>query len=552
RVIAETAQLLLVRSGDDMLKMFCQQALTAFNCTQCVLFLASEDRTRLETRAVALQEGVSHADFLYVDSFPVDSGLTGWVFLTGEPVHSNDVANDPRAYVRNTYTPSSGIFLPVVDGQGLPMGVLRLYKPGIDGFSQEDFDLAKLWAMEVGLVLQKAELHRRMERMALTDALTGTYNRHYLSQRWPAIVESSTSEGLSVALLMLDCFNFKQINDRYGHTVGDTLLQSLGQLLLQETPETGFVVRYGGDEFLVVLPNTTQHQAAELRQVLERRLSLGAVTAPDGPFLTVDIGLYAAEGGELLQLLTRVDSDLYEERDQASYQRLQALLEHSVSERTKHMVQAVMSLTKIQELNDPYTRGHSERSKEIAVRTARRLGMTPEEVQVVGFGAILHDVGKVVVPPEILKKPGPLSEEEWRIMRLHPVFGTSIVGELDVLKPVKPLILHHHERFDGRTDGKHPGYPAGLSAEQIPLGARIIAVVDAFDAMISDRVYRKGMSVDSAMAELRRMAGTQFDPTVVDAVAAVVQEMLAESYFQLQAAAAPGLKPGRRAIGATD
>lgn len=545
QVIGETTKLLLHRSDNDMLERFCRQALAAFGATQCVLFLANEKGTELETRALALKEGVSHEAFIYFKSTPIDKGLTGWVYLNGEPVHSDDAARDPRALAGPHPLPGSGIFLPVLASSGSPMGVLRLYKPGLMGFSPEDFELAKLWAREVGLVLQRAELNQRLERMALTDALTGLYNRHYLSQRWPTVVEESSAQGLPVALLMMDCFNFKQINDRYGHTVGDQLLHKLGQFLLRETPDGGFAVRYGGDEFVIILPNTTLQQAVEMKQVLEYRLSLGAVAEPDGPSLTVGIGVYAAEGEELVQLLTQVDTDLYEESDRASYQRLQALLEHSVSERTKHMVQAVMSLTKIQEINDPYTRGHSERAKEISLRTAKRLGMTPEEIQVVGFGAMLHDVGKVVVPPEILHKPGPLTSEEWHIMRMHPIFGANIVGELDSLKPVKPLILHHHERWDGLTEGDHPGYPAGLKGEEIPLGARIIAVVDAFDTMITDRIYRQGQSVEYALAELRRMAGRQFDPDVVEAFDAVVREMQPEWLVGLQMAGHSAVKPAR-------
>lgn len=524
RVISETTKALLQRTDEGLLDECCQQALVAFGASQCVLFVASPDRTLFVTQAMAFSSGF-HAHPTFLQPAPIDGGITGWVAATGEAVMTGDVARHPRAVVpEGADVPGSAMFLPVLADDGSVQGVLRLYKPGRNQFSPEDFDLAKVWAVDVGLVLQKAELYRRLEKMAHTDALTGTYNRHYLTQRWPEVIAESARTGTPVALLMLDCFNFKQINDRYGHIVGDQLLQELGKILVEVTPPGGLTVRYGGDEFLVVLPTGTRDDAEMLREEIQQRLSLVGVARPELPSLTVDVGVYAATGCELNHLLTRVDMDLYEERDQTNYQRMQALLETSVSERSKHMLQAVMSLAKIQEMNDPYTRGHSERAKEIATRTARRLGMSPEEVQVVGFGAILHDVGKIVVPPEILNKPAPLTEDEWRIMRMHPVFGANIVGELDSLKQVKPLILHHHERFDGVVVGKHPGYPAGLKGETIPLGARIIAVVDTFDAMTTDRVYRKGRPTEVALAELRRMAGLQFDPAVVEAFEQVIAE----------------------------
>lgn len=179
---------------------------------------------------------------------------------------------------------------------------------------------------------------------------------------------------------------------------------------------------------------------------------------------------------------------------------------------------------RLQQKHDPYTRRHSQRAKRIAMRTAEKLGMSRQEAMLVGLAAMLHDLGKIAVPPEILHKPGPLTDEEWRVMRLHPVHGARIVGQVESLRVVTPFILHHHERFDGAVTGKHRGYPAGLKGDEIPLGARIIAVVDAFDAMTSDRVYRKGMPADEALAELRRHSGTQFDPQVVDAFERAVAE----------------------------
>lgn len=531
RLVSETVQALINPVNEDILERFCHQAVKAFQAHECVLFLVNDQRTMLVPQAYAMVDGYREHYAHLLAPISVETGLTGWVYRTGEAVLTGDAVRDPRAFVppNARFSDFSAFFLPVRSDSGAVRGVLRIYRLGVGQYSQDAFELAKLWANEVGLVLQKAELYQRMEQMALTDALTGTYNRHYLTERWPIVVDECRSRGSKVVLLMIDCFDFKRVNDRYGHTTGDRLLRELGRTLLEETPPGGFTVRYGGDEFLIVLPHATEADGHALKEQIQSRLSLANVARTSGPALTIDMGVYAAAGGDLDHLLLQVDMDLYQERDDATYERLRSLLENSVSERSKHMVQAVMSLTKIQEMNDPYTRGHAERAKAIAMRTAVHLGLTPEEVQLVGFGAVLHDVGKIVVPQEILNKPGALTAEEWRIMRMHPVFGANIVGELDILRAVKPLILHHHERFDGVVEDKHPGYPAGLKGEEIPIGARIIAVVDAFDAMTTDRVYRKGRPIETAMAELRRMSGTQFDPRVVEAFEQVLYEMVREN-----------------------
>ncbi len=180
--------------------------------------------------------------------------------------------------------------------------------------------------------------------------------------------------------------------------------------------------------------------------------------------------------------------------------------------------ETVLALVKAIESRDRYTASHSEFIAQLAEATARRLGLREEEVQEVYWAALLHDVGKIGVPDHILRKPTALTDDEWRIMQKHPEWGARIVEHIPHLQKIAPVILAHHERFDGS------GYPLGLAGEKIPLAARIIAVTDAFSAMVEDRVYRKARSVDEALAELQRCAGTHFDPTVVDVFVQVVRE----------------------------
>jgi hypothetical protein len=183
------------------------------------------------------------------------------------------------------------------------------------------------------------------------------------------------------------------------------------------------------------------------------------------------------------------------------------VIEKSKAIREAHF-DSIKALAEALETKDVYTRGHSERTVHYTVVIGKRLGLSEKELEWLQYGAILHDIGKIGIPENILNKPGPLTKEEFEIMKRHPVMGAEIIRHIKYLDPVVPIVLHDHERYDGN------GYPHGLSGEAIPLGARIIALVDAYDAMTTDRVYRKAIPKEEAIEQIRLKAGTQFDPTL--------------------------------------
>lgn len=198
---------------------------------------------------------------------------------------------------------------------------------------------------------------------------------------------------------------------------------------------------------------------------------------------------------------------------------------------TKHQAQPLpangsrrelVELLAAQHQADPGTLDHQWRVARQAAAVGEALGLPPEETRALWYGGLLHDIGKVGIPERVLAKRDPLTREERALVERHPELGAAILEELDGLEAVADLVLHHQERFDGRGDGRFPGYPAGLAGDEIPLGARILAVVDAYDAMVSDRPYRRGLPPEAARAELRREAGRQFDPRVVEAFLGVV------------------------------
>jgi HD-GYP domain-containing protein (c-di-GMP phosphodiesterase class II) len=202
------------------------------------------------------------------------------------------------------------------------------------------------------------------------------------------------------------------------------------------------------------------------------------------------------------------------------YQQLQQKHE----ELEQSFVHFMQSLGNTIEAKDPYTEGHVRRASDYAVAVAKRLGLSEQEIKNIVYGAALHDLGKLAVPDSILKKPGKLTDTEWEIMRTHPQKGVDIIEGVKFLEGVKPIILHHQERFDGRTDGEFPGYPKGLKWDEIPIGARIIAVVDAFDAITTTRPYRAGLSDEEGFRRLREAAGSQFDPKIVEIFIELLQE----------------------------
>jgi HD-GYP domain-containing protein (c-di-GMP phosphodiesterase class II) len=190
----------------------------------------------------------------------------------------------------------------------------------------------------------------------------------------------------------------------------------------------------------------------------------------------------------------------------------------------RDLQRVVRALTGALEAKDAYTEGHLQRVTGYAVEVGRRLGLDARQLELLQIASTLHDVGKIGIPESILNKPGPLDADEWAAMRRHPEIGARLLTSLDGLQEAAPLVLHHQERWDGRTDGEFPGYPAGLAGEEIPLGARIIAVVDCFDAMVTDRPYRRALADEPAREVLRAERGRQFDPRVVNTFLAILDE----------------------------
>ena len=356
----------------------------------------------------------------------------------------------------------------------------------------------------------------RAMRLALTDPLTGLGNHRHFHERLQRELTQAEHDGLTLSLCFVDIDDFKRINDRFGHPIGDRVLGQVASRLRQG----GESFRLGGDEFAVLLPGLDERAAiAVARSIVER---VGTVDVEQVGLVTVSAGIavYPAQGVGRDELIRLADSALYwakeDGKNRARTYQATSTLELSQLQQLADgpdraaRYRAAASLAKAVDARDVYTGSHSERVGVLAARIARRLGIDEPQVELTRLAGSLHDLGKLAIPEEILRKPGALNESERLVLQRHPQIGYRMLESLGV-EPIAEWVLHHHERWDGS------GYPDRLRGEEIPLGARIILVADAFDAMTSERVYREPLSYHDAVAELERCAGTQFDPLVVEA-----------------------------------
>jgi diguanylate cyclase (GGDEF)-like protein len=367
----------------------------------------------------------------------------------------------------------------------------------------------------VAIALYQRSVHSALKamRLALTDPLTGLGNHRHFHERLQNDLDKAQDEGFALTLVLLDIDNFKQVNDRHGHPIGDRVLAQVAARLRQG----GEAFRLGGDEFSLLLPRRDEHEGLSIaRSVIER---LAEKPLESGEFLSMSAGVatYPQHGVERADLVRVADSALYMAKEQgkntvrvyrpdiAGIQELRRLAEGP--DRAARL-RAAASLAHAVDARDAYTGSHSYMVGELAARVAKRMGLDTEAIELTRLAGSLHDLGKLAIPEEILRKPGPLNEAERLVLERHPQIGYRMLDSLGV-EPVATWVLHHHERWDGA------GYPEQKAGQEIPLGARILFVADAYDAMTTDRVYRGRLSHDRAIAELERCAGTQFDPDVV-------------------------------------
>ena len=348
----------------------------------------------------------------------------------------------------------------------------------------------------VGLVVS----NRRVTRELSTDPLTGVHNRRALMEDLPRVCDRATEEEPAF-LWFFDLNGFKHYNDSFGHVAGDQLLTRLGGRLREAVKSYGTVYRLGGDEFCVLIatPVRDPHALFQVaREALAEHGGAFTVTASAG---AVEIPRETTEPTQALRL---ADQHMYREKignQSGAAELITSVLHAALAQR------------------HPDLGEHSDDVAGDVEMLARTVGLDKEAVNLIVKAGDLHDVGKLGIPDEIITKPGPLTDEEWEFMKPHTVMGEQIIAAAGPsLERIGPLVRASHERWDGM------GYPDGLPGEEIPLGARIITICDSFRAMLDERVYKKAMSLDDALEELQRCAGTQFDPRLVEIFCRLIAE----------------------------
>lgn len=398
------------------------------------------------------------------------------------------------------------------------------------------------------LTIENRFLLKQFQDLSLIDPHTGLYNYRYLKRRLEMELSRSKRHALPISLIMMDIDYFKSINDVYGHQYGDFILNSFGQFLLKFTRGSDVVVRYGGEEFVFLLLDTNKEGALFFgRRLLEKineqifdedghkinlKISMGLASFPEDQLTDTDDGLIDAadkalsrakeEGGNRIYTAQEVyQKEINKELNKGgpeSVERLKNKLSKMSQRISNTLIESIYAFSKTIEARDSSTGDHSKKLIVLVTRMGKCLGLSSKEIEDLEHAAVLHDLGKIGISDRILHKKNKLSDTEYKKIQKHSQIGAEIIRPVHSLSGVIPIILYHHERYDGQ------GYCAGLKGDQIPMGARIVAVADVYQALVSNRPYRKAYSKQEALKIIRQGNGSQFDPKVVSAFMKIIKD----------------------------
>ena len=479
---------------------------------------------------------------------PLGTGILGRVARTGEralvqnalPGYLNGILQDSRAV----------LCIPITYGESL-IGVLNIESRNENAFSPQDVLILNTLADLLATALHNAFHYQKLQQQSITDGLTGIKTRRFFWEALSAEWKRASRSGRPFSVVLIDLDKFKEVNDTMGHFEGDLVLARVGRLLEQKSRQSNVVARYGGDEFIVLMPDTGAEQAQVLAERLRQWMaadpmlnehhvtgSFGVASFPMHGFSIEDIirvadaGMYVSKrsGGNLVstaqefvegegfarqrqQISAYIEGFLQRERSgPADVEELTTTLRKLCGDDECNialMKESIEALSRAAESRELRTAGHGDLVARYTEVIARALGLSSDETADLVYAARVHDVGKIFVPEHILNKTGPLSDEEFRLVRMHAHVGAEMVGTIPGSRIMREAIQHHHQRFDGT------GYPGGLKGEQIPLWARIIALTDAYANMVTEQSIGAAKTPDQALGELVHMSGTRFDGMLV-------------------------------------
>jgi len=493
---------------------------------QSILYLVNDDDAVMFVSSHGAD--IDHARLMG----PVEEiGVLAAAYGAKQPV----VVEDPRLHPQWGATPwlhahTRQLLCVPLTMHGEVEGVLCLInKQNHHGFTQEEINTVSTLAVHVGVAIDNARFLERKEQQAITDSLTGVYNHREFQKHLTGEIERGHRYDNEFSLLMLDLDHFKMVNDSYGHQVGDSILTEIASKLKNQLRSVDKVFRYGGEEFAVILPETGERGAKVIAEELRRGIAGHSCDIGGDRSLkvTVSIGvaIFPYDAQQREELIATADQALFAAK-RGGRNRIvmygEALGDGSPGQfegllHDPHM-NMLRELAAVIDAKSPYTKGHTEAVSEYAMRFAEALRLGEQDKRNLQYASLLHNIGIVGIPAKLLDKEGPLTSEERKLIHSHPSLAQVLIRQTEQLTAVLPAILYHHERFDGQ------GYPNGLKGEEIPYLARVLSVIDAYYAMISARAYRSKLTKQQAIEELRRHAGSQFDPRITAAFIAFLQQ----------------------------
>ena len=418
-----------------------------------------------------------------------------------------------------------------------------------DKNAKQNAELYSLISNYTALVAHNSELIEKTDEYTNTDNLTLLYNHRGFQEILQNEMERAVVNKNQLSVIMMDICNITKINRELGHAKGDEVIKLVAEKIRQNIRENDIAGRYGGDELAIILPNTSVSQAKYLAEYLTYTLScffiddvgpvkvsVGISTYPDCAddkeklLILAEQAMYISQAkgykDGMSAIISSADFNFWDDVALKSYAEVigkrhaqlginfeEELLSKFNSEHTlpeSRIFEVAASLAGAIDAKDPYTKDHSSCVSKFSEALARAINLPEAEVEHIRLGALLHDVGKIGIPETVLKKEGPLSDDEWKIMKQHPTIGAEkVLMPNPSLRHLIPIVKYHHERIDGK------GYPEGLSNGEIPLEAKIVAIADTYHALISDRPYRRGMNIEKAISILEEGAGTQWDADLV-------------------------------------
>lgn len=458
---------------------------------------------------------------------------------------SSAVLQKDNKFLNIPYTPdSSTIILPLMSINNT-VGVMILGKENLDC----NMSLLSFIANFTAMFIHNIDLQEKTNMYANTDTLTGLYNHRGFQEVLAGEIRHAEQNGSDLSIVMFDINNISKINRELGHAKGDEVIKLLAEKVKQNIRSSDKAGRYGSDEIAVILPNTNTADAKYLAEYITYCLSCCFVDDVGPVKVSVGISTYPESTTDQEKLLILTEQAVYISKARGYKEGMSAIVSSSdfnfwddaalnsfaevIAKRhaqlginfedelvhkfnseqiisQNHLMELANSLAGAIDAKDPYTKGHSTSVSRYSEALARAVNLPEDEVQRITLGALLHDVGKIGIPEHVLKKPGKLEGDEWEIMKQHPVIGAEkVLKPNEALRDLIPIVKYHHEHIDGS------GYPEKLKGDDIPLSARIVAVADTFHALISDRPYRKGMSVEKACEILKDGAGKLWDKDLV-------------------------------------